>query len=279
MADLLVGVLLIFLIILFYFALNFSLSVKELEDSKDEIIILKELKKEFSQSKIDLATALRSAETLTRNLGQMQIRAEDAEAKAHELQTILITISETRIELLKKIQRSLNKANFNIEIDEEGGIIRLPQGKLFDKGQFELSDAGKQNMALLKQALEEILPCFTRREKVTSNILKQRNCESSSKHSIEALLVEGHADSQPVKYNPNYKDNQELSTKRAISAFNILSDSSIIVGLKNTKNESLISVSGYGDRRPVCFQKTKKCYALNRRIDLRFIMEIPKTEK
>ena len=72
-------------------------------------------------------------------------------------------------------------------------------------------------------------------------------------------------------------DNQELSTKRALSAFNAIVANENINRLKNSNNEFLLSVSGYGDKRPLpCFDAKEVCYSKDRRIDLRFIMEIPK---
>ena len=93
---------------------------------------------------------------------------------------------------------------------------------------------------------------------------------------MDTFLIEGHADKQPVRFHPEYKDNQELSTKRAISAFDILSQSPILNELSNSKNEFILSVSGYGDKRPICYSNSASCFAENRRIDLRLIMEIPK---
>ena len=76
------------------------------------------------------------------------------------------------------------------------------------------------------------------------------------------------------------KDNQELSNKRALSAFNAITSNEKISSLKNSNNEFLLSVSGYGDKRPLpCFDTQEVCYSKDRRIDLRFIMEIPKKMK
>ena len=61
------------------------------------------------------------------------------------------------------------------------------------------------------------------------------------------LLV---ADSQPVKSNILFKDNQELSTKRAMTAYNLLAGSDLLSKLTNNNDEFIMSVSGYGANRP-----------------------------
>lgn len=244
MADLLVGVIFIFLIIIFYFALNVNQSIKEIE-------AMREAK--------DLATE----------------RAERAENNLENIKTVLISIDETKIEILKKVQTSLAKANFLATIDEKSGVLRLPQGDLFKTSEYELSIRGKRNMQLLRIALEEILPCYS--NTIGINAYKQQLiCSDISENKLDTFLIEGHADKQPVRYHPEYKDNQELSTKRAISAFEILSQSSILNELSNSKDEFILSVSGYGDKRPICYKESATCFAENRRIDLRLIMEIPK---
>ena len=88
-------------------------------------------------------------------------------------------------------------------------------------------------------------------------------------------FIEGHADARP--FSSRYiKDNQELSTKRALSAYNAITSNKNINNLKNNNDEFLMSVSGYGDKRPLpCIDSKNVCYSKDRRIDLRFVMEIP----
>ena len=62
--------------------------------------------------------------------------------------------------------------------------------------------------------------------------------------------------------------------------FNAIVTNDKVNKLKNSNNQFLLSVSGYGDTRPLpCMESKEVCYSKDRRIDLRFIMEIPKQIK
>ena len=67
-------------------------------------------------------------------------RAEEAEQRADQLQNILISIDKTRVEILKAIKARLAASNFNVEIDEKSGVVRLPEAELFQTGKFELTE-------------------------------------------------------------------------------------------------------------------------------------------
>ena len=58
-----------------------------------------------------------------------------------------------------------------------------------------------------------------------------------------------------MKANSLFRDNQELSTKRAMNAYNLLFKSSIISSLTNSNDEFILSVSGYGSNRPICSER------------------------
>ena len=57
------------------------------------------------------------------------------------------------------------------------------------------------------------------------------------------LQIEGHTDNLPVKEGQTYKDNWELSTKRALSVLRFL--------IKQGINPNRLSASGYGSFQPI----------------------------
>ena len=275
MADLLIGVLFIFLIIMFYFALNFSefaKFAKEYEKDKNLIATLTKENEELNSIIEDLTA---DNKELKGKLGNAIRRAEIAERRATEIENFILSVNETKIEILKKIQARLMKLDFRVEIDEKTGVIRLPQKEMFATAEHKLSSDGVENINKLSIVLGEILPCYSKL-KDQLKIEYTLKCKRLSKNKIDAVFIEGHADARPF-YSPTIKDNQELSTKRALSAFNAITSNEKISRLKNSNNEFLLSVSGYGDKRPLpCFDSQEVCYSKDRRIDLRFIMEIPK---
>ena len=278
MADLLIGVLFIFLIIMFYFALNFSEFAKFAKEYEKDKNLIATLSKENEDLKSKIEELTEENKKLVGKLGNALKRAEIAEKKAAELENVILSVNETKIEILKKIQERLMKLDFRVEIDEKTGVIRLPQKEMFATAEYELSSDGIENINKLSMVLGEILPCYSKlnNQHKMEYLLK---CDRLSKNKIDAVFIEGHADARPF-YSPSIKNNQELSTKRALSAFNAITSNEKISRLKNSNNEFLLSVSGYGDKRPLpCFDAQEVCYSKDRRIDLRFIMEIPKEMK
>lgn len=313
MADMLLGLLVIFLIIVFYLAIYFSDSSSKYQQSaiSEEKAIQGEAEAKKRAQEAEAAHALAesvareanirvekanaerdAAESAAREANiraeeadaerdvaesvarEANIRAEEADAKFDELQNIRVSINMTRTEILKKIKAHLADANFHVNIDEETGVIRLPEAELFKTGEFVLTSQGNENIQILRKALENILPCYS-----PSSIFYQETstypCQNSLNHYVDAFFVEGHADSQPVIANALFKDNQELSTKRAIAAYDLLYSSRLLSELTNSNDEFIMGVSGYGDNRPLCSENTTNCHKKNRRIDLRLSMEIP----
>lgn len=189
-----------------------------------------------------------------------------------------------RADLLKEIQEEMKKLEIPVEIDQKKGVLTLPDGILFEKGEIEPNERGKD--VILK--LREILYKTLNREKY--------------KGAIETVFIEGHTDNTPVSpYNPRYKSNWELSVKRAISTWNLLSgeeekvatdrlsdksgntrkekqEKISLAELKNKNGESIFSCSGYADTRGIKENDTEENRKANRRIDLRFNMAPPTEE-
>ena len=75
------------------------------------------------------------------------------------------------------------------------------------------------------------------------------------------LQIEGHTDSLPVKAGQTYRDNWELSTKRALSVLRYL--------IKQGIEPSRLSASGYGSFQPIDVKNTKSARMKNRRIEMK----------
>ena len=73
--------------------------------------------------------------------------------------------------------------------------------------------------------------------------------------NIEAVLIEGHADSDPIENEPSLKD------------------------LLDPDGQPVLAVSAYGSMRPIDKARTKEAKEKNRRIDLRILMHVPDADK
>ncbi|EGO65558.1 flagellar motor protein MotB [Acetonema longum] len=162
-----------------------------------------------------------------------------------------------RTEILLAVQRELKQKDVDAIIDIEHGVLRLPEGVLFDTGEARLKESGIATAGILGPILENVLnrPEFA--------------------DSVDTIFIEGHTDDLPI-HTALFSSNWELSTQRAINTFHALTDAA--TGLKqftNSKREPVLSCSGYADTRPLQPNTTEKNRRENRRIDFRFSMTPP----
>jgi chemotaxis protein MotB len=166
-------------------------------------------------------------------------------------------IDELRIELLETIQESLKKLGVtHVIVDPSHGILRFPEGILFESGKADITEDGKEIIHTLGAVLRDVLV----REKYTNR--------------VETIFIEGHTDSYSIN-TQEFPSNWELSTKRAINAWRELASSADT--LNTMRNGTLFSCSGYADRRPIESNETAESRKKNRRIDLRFAIAPPDT--
>jgi chemotaxis protein MotB len=302
MTDLMVGILFIVLIIVFYFAFinarNADL-IRVMENAAtneltlaQQIRILTKKLKIAEQAADDARKKLRTANNEAKEAKILAKRAEEgrkeaeqkataAEAEAEgakeensKLRTAYVEVNETKEKLLKNISKRMKDRGFPIKVDVKRGIIRLPHGKLFDSGEFELSKGGELNIGIMAEVMRKVLPCYV--SSTHPDFIKAWGPCPGIGHKIEAIFLEGHTDERPVPPGGRYKNNAELAAKRALSAFSIINGDDVLKHMRNEKEEYLFGVSGYGKTRPICEEKNEDCYKLNRRIDLRFLMQAPK---
>lgn len=217
MADMMVGLLFVFIILLLYFALQFQQKSKALSDAGEaRAQLLSELKKEIEQSD----------KTLT------------------------------------------------VTIDPVTGVLTLPAAVLFAKGDDSLSSGGQAAVSAVGRAMAKVLPCYTLPRRT-------KGCSYKTERSIDAIFIEGHTDSDPFTGNGRIGDNLDLSAFRAANTFRQLRELNLgLDSLKNGAQQPILSVSGYGEARPVPGNPglTEEDKGRNRRIDLRFLMDTPKSE-
>ena len=118
---------------------------------------------------------------------------------------------------------------------------------LFSVGSVEIGQKGQLEMVTLASTLVEI--------------------EKSLPTDIDWILqIEGHTDNLPVKEGQTYKDNWELSTKRALSVLRFL--------IKQGINPSRLSASGYGSFQPIDINNNANARKKNRRIEMTITQNI-----
>jgi chemotaxis protein MotB len=199
----------------------------------------------------------------------------DAQNTQETIMDALTGANTARAAMLADIQQSLEKAGIQVKIDQENGILRLPEDILFDSAQAVLKPEGLGKMQILADTLARVLPCYAANGPEGQNDDKKSSCRSL--HQLEAVFIEGHTDDVPLA-GGRFRDNWELSAARSINTYRFLvNHSDVLAALANERHEKLLSVSGYGEFRPVASNDTATGRTANRRIDLRFLMETPKS--
>jgi len=144
-----------------------------------------------------------------------------------------IDIAQLRKQLEAAIGQELRNHEVVMRVTPEGFVISLSELGFFNSGQ----------AALLPGAAAKI----------------QRIAKVLAQHGLN-LRVEGHSDNVPI-HTAQFRSNWELSAARAMAVVMLLVDGSSFDPAK-------ISVTGYGQYRPVADNATPDGRRLNRRVDL-----------
>ena len=226
--------------------LDKQVNKKNLEiQSKDKI--LKANKEEVNQL---ISTTLKLKNKLTQL--QTLLSAYKAKDKKENVKTLNLgkdvnSALARRVEELEKFKsdffgrvKELIKGRKEIRV--VGDRFVFQSEVLFSLGSEELGVEGQLEMQKLAATLMEI--------------------EKSLPTDIDWILqIEGHTDSLPVKKGQTYRDNWELSTKRALSVLRFL--------IKQGIDPNRLSASGYGSFQPIDKKNTKSARMKNRRIEMK----------
>jgi chemotaxis protein MotB len=209
--------------------------------------ILKANKEEINQL---ISTTLNLKNKLTQL--QTLLSAYKAKDKKENVKTLNLgkdvnSALARRVEELEKFKsdffgrvRELIKGRKEIRV--VGDRFVFQSEVLFSLGSDELGVEGQLEMQKLAATLMEI--------------------EKSLPTDIDWILqIEGHTDSLPVKKGQTFRDNWELSTKRALSVLRFL--------IKQGIEPSRLSASGYGSFQPIDKENTKSARMKNRRIEMK----------
>lgn len=248
------------------------------------IIMLTLEKASLSQQRKEFETELAQAKNARQKAEDTLIEAAAAKANAIEISKEFIQLFEElrasqkdidatvqkmddydqkRLELLTGMQRNLSEKGIQVQISRTGEVMHISEDNLsFDLGKYDIADRFKPTMQAIGREISESL-------------------QSPNGAIIDTVFVEAHTD--------NVRNNREmgnwgLSSYRAISLWQFWGSCSDSAGqlssLKNSKNESMFSVTGYGETRPLKLfpAGSTEDQRINRRIDLRFNLQAAKKD-
>ena len=260
MTDIMVGLLFIFILIIMYFALQAKMDSEKII-SQEEVIA--------AQTPDDPGVTV----------------------QRKKLDLYKDRVNQQREKILTWLKSYLTTRGVeSVGLDIQNGILRLPEGVLFDSGAYEIKPlSNADNTAkILAGALSEVLPCSV----MTANGVPYRpyvSCNLTSFNNrnagyIEAIFLEGHTDSIDINGNlpgaPLLTSNLKLSARRAANTFETIMRSKPqlieFYAPVSSGNEPVLAVSAYGKTRPIASNDDLEGRASNRRIDLRILMHQPK---
>lgn len=190
--------------------------------------------------------------------------------QVNPLEAYLAQAIEQRREILIELRERLliEFPDLQVVISPEQDALRFQGEGLFRSGSSQLEPRQRQIVDTMGRLLDEILVCFTLGDRAT----RGPDCDSGNA-LIEAVQIEGHTDTDGSDLN-----NLRLSTDRANATLLVMLDEDrTILAHENLRGQPVMSVSGYGEMRPIETNATTEGKAANRRIDLRIIMYAPST--
>ncbi len=171
--------------------------------------------------------------------------------------------------MLAELQAALAERGVKATI-EEGGVLRLRDSMPFASGEADIGPVAGRTAAILAETFARILPCYS--------VAGSGHCPANTRPILEAVFIEGHTDNQPI--SGKFRDNWVLSTARASNTYEAITAAGpALTHLKNGAGKAMFGVSGYGEERPVAGNDSEPNRALNRRIDLRFLLATPTPEQ
>jgi chemotaxis protein MotB len=202
------------------------------------------------------------------------LQYREAERQRKDATDQLVNSEQVRDDILEDLQRRLRDHGINVQVVKDQGILRLPEAILFDKGKADINQRGSEAIAAVAEALTAVLPCYT-----LGGLSAGERCPQQ-RATIESIYIEGHTDVDRLSPRTGMKDNIDLSAVRATNTFRLLIEKNqSLLRFKNKSSFPVLSVSGYGEYRPVQVdQSTEAQKAINRRIDLRILMTTPRSE-
>ena len=234
-----------------------SLQKKLLEKNKDENNynkIINDQKEEVGNLNILISDLKEKINKLNSLLDIYEKKDREEKIKTLQLKSTLNSALARRVEELQKFKSmffgTVKEKLKNIpEIKIVGDRFVFQSEVLFETGSIEI---GKKGKIELKKFAEILL-------NLDKDIPKDSNW---------ILQIEGHTDNLPVRKGQIYKDNWELSTKRALSVLRYF----INQGLDPKK----LFASGYGSFQPIDNTNTKIGRMKNRRIEMKITQKLIK---
>ncbi len=285
-ADLMVGVVFIFMILILALSLDLSTekgvpqSTYDLKVEENRVLTqqLADIQGALERERSARAMAEKRASVLTAdNERLLQFVRFVRDSQIAPLMERLSKADQTRTAILTDMQTRLAALGVDVKVNPDAGTLMLPSKNLFGSGQADPTvPDGRDTILRLGAVMSEVLPCYS--PTGTPNTLVSTCPAKGDFSNLSAVYIEGHTDAFPYG-NPTgrFRNNWDLSAGRAIEAFTLIRDHfERIRALKNQEGDAVLGVSGYADTRPADRSAPDRMLTSvadkDRRIEIRIIM-------
>jgi len=275
MTDMTVSFLFIVMILLAFFASQFRpedvVPKSELEDAirkyEEAVLKYKDADRQLNDARVTIDKQNFQIAELEDEVAFLQRKIELLEArKLNAVEEYAKAADEARKRIVDQLKEKVQEAfpNVEVSISESGDILRFSGDSFFAKNKATIDNPRIRLVVhALARGLDELLPCFTLGEHSAWNAL----CNPDAV-LVDAVQIEGHTDSDGPPAN-----NLRLSLARGASTFlEAEGHRPVLLKYLNLEKQPVMSVSGYGETRPIAPNVSSAGKSLNRRIDLRLIM-------
>lgn len=199
-----------------------------------------------------------------------------------ELDNYLQAIAAARADLLDRLAEQIRRRlpGIRVTVVAADGIIRFRGDDLFESGKWRVvPDSTADRVArAVGDALADALPCYT----FGPSAAFATDCNDAFA-VIETIQIEGHTDDVPLGAGlverEMMRDNRDLSARRGAETLRAMTDRyrPELAEFLNLRDQPVLSFAGYGATRPIAPGDTVDARAANRRIDIRFILQTPRS--
>lgn len=248
---------------------------------------------DFLASVSDLMSALIFIFIIT--VAVFALRLARATTELAQAKTELTNAEALRRHVVVLMAAELLKEGIAVIVDPEQGVLRLTDRAIrFRRGESEPEPEHHAHVGVVANVLLRVLRCHVTRVAPAGEMppraarppycsLREtgpagEGCpDGGGGARVNTVLVEGHTDSVPIGPGSRFRDNLDLSAARSAAVFRMMQQCEPeLSGLMNRADAPVLSVSGYGESRPV--DRDNREADVNRRIDLRILIEPPQAE-
>jgi chemotaxis protein MotB len=187
-------------------------------------------------------------------------------------------LSETEYNLKSYVEETGQSDVISFDQTTKGVKITIANAKIFDSNEAEIKGEFRPTLQAIAELLRKSTIVYGADTVAVDSAavpsaggrslfgpLMNRFQEAGKELKVE-IRVEGHTDNQPI-IRGKFANNLELSTARALSVVNFLSETAPLP-------KSRFSALGYGEYRPIATNATEEGRALNRRVEIYVDAEI-----